>query len=166
MVFGLAKGEFAKRHKVTAGQVSYWLKLGLPLIEGARIDPEVGDAWVAANLDHDIRAAVKPSLAGPGESRLSALRGRKLEVQAAILDMARSQKAGELLERRLVEAAVLERGVFERDAWIGWTARTATVLAGEVGADPARMFAALDKAVRDHLAELSETALPGLDRGA
>lgn len=45
----------------------------------------------------------------------------------------------------------------ERDAWIGWAARAAQELAAETGGDPEATFAALDRMVREHLAELAGT---------
>jgi hypothetical protein len=44
---------------------------------------------------------------------------------------------------------------FERDAWLGWVSRTSQSLAAAFGVDPAALFGALDKAVREHLTDLS-----------
>jgi hypothetical protein len=44
----------------------------------------------------------------------------------------------------------------ERDAWINWPARAASVIAAELEVDSHRLHTVLERQVRAHLAELAE----------
>ena len=90
---------------------------------------------------------------------VSRLRMHKLARESQILDLVLRQRNGEVIDRKTVERVVFGRARFERDAWIGWSAKTAQRLAAETGADPVAMSTALDTVVREHLAELSATVL-------
>jgi hypothetical protein len=47
----------------------------------------------------------------------------------------------------------------ERDAWIAWPARIAATLAAELGVGTQQLQTHLERAVREHLAELAEPKL-------
>jgi hypothetical protein len=44
----------------------------------------------------------------------------------------------------------------ERDAWINWPTRVAAMVAAEVEVDTHKLHTALERYVREHLAELAE----------
>jgi hypothetical protein len=63
---------------------------------------------------------------------------------------------GELVDRAKAVAQVFRLARDERDAWINWPARVAAVMAAELGVDQHRLHPALERQVREHLAELAE----------
>jgi hypothetical protein len=69
------------------------------------------------------------------------------------------QLKGELVDRARAVSLVFRLGRDERDAWSGWPARIAAVLAAELGCDLHPLQAALDRHVRDHLDELADLKL-------
>jgi hypothetical protein len=63
---------------------------------------------------------------------------------------------GELVDRAKAVAQVFRLASEERDAWVNWPARVAAMIAAELDVDPHRVHTALERHVRDHLAELAE----------
>jgi hypothetical protein len=63
---------------------------------------------------------------------------------------------GELVDRAKAVAQVFKLARDERDAWVNWPARVAAVMAAELQVDPHQLHTALERYVRDHLAELAE----------
>jgi hypothetical protein len=63
---------------------------------------------------------------------------------------------GELVDRAKATTTVFMLARRERDAWVQWPARVAALIAAELGIDAHTMETALDKHVRQHLAELSD----------
>ncbi len=63
---------------------------------------------------------------------------------------------GELVNRQDVETHVFDLARKERDSWLQFPARKAANMAAELGVDAHLMEQALDRYIRDHLAELSE----------
>ena len=63
---------------------------------------------------------------------------------------------GELVERAEAVARVFRLARDERDAWANWPARVAATLAAELGVEPHALHTALERRVREHLAELAE----------
>ena len=63
---------------------------------------------------------------------------------------------GETVNRARAVAMVFDLARRERDAWIGWPARVAANMAAEFGVDVHRMEQALDRYLREHLAEMAE----------
>ena len=66
------------------------------------------------------------------------------------------RERGEVVDRAKATALVFDLARRERDAWIGFAPRYAANLAAELGVDAHQLEHALDKAVREHLATLSE----------
>jgi hypothetical protein len=66
---------------------------------------------------------------------------------------------GELVDRARTSALVFRLARQERDAWIAWPARIAATLAAELGVEAHAMQTHLERAVREHLAELAEPKL-------
>jgi hypothetical protein len=67
-----------------------------------------------------------------------------------------SRLKGELIERARALALVFRLAREVRDAWVNWPARSAALMAAELGVEPAAMQKALEKHVRAHLDELAE----------
>ena len=63
---------------------------------------------------------------------------------------------GELVDRARAVAQVFRLARDERDAWVNWPARVAAPLAAELGVAPHALHSALERRVREHLAELAE----------
>ena len=158
MTAALSKTAFGLAVKLSRTRIRQLVGEGLPCSSDGKIDLAEGRAWMEAHLDPERREARKPGSTGKAASA-GELRIAKMKAQIALLEQRHAREAGDLVERVLVERAIFERARLERDRWTGWIARTAPMLAGRLGSDPSVTFAALDKAVRDHLAELSATAI-------
>jgi len=63
---------------------------------------------------------------------------------------------GELVDRHQAIAHVFKLARTERDAWLNWPARISAQMAARLGGEAHTLHAALDAAVREHLAELGE----------
>jgi hypothetical protein len=66
------------------------------------------------------------------------------------------QMKGELVDRPKAVAQVFRLARDERDAWVNWPARVASLMAAELEVDPHQLHTVLERHVRDHLAELAE----------
>ena len=93
-----------------------------------------------------------------GGGQVSFMRARMAnEVLKAQLQKERlKRERGEVVDRSKATALVFDLARRERDAWIGFAARNAANLAAEMGVDAHALEVALDAAVREHLATLSE----------
>ena len=69
------------------------------------------------------------------------------------------QLKGELVDRARAVNLVFRLARDERDAWSGWPARIAAVLAAELGCDTHHLQTVLDRHVREHLDQLAEPRL-------
>ena len=63
---------------------------------------------------------------------------------------------GELIDRARAVSLVFRLARQERDAWAGWPARIAAIIAADLGVDAHRMQTVLETHVRAHLGELSD----------
>jgi hypothetical protein len=156
-----SKSEFAARVGVTKGRVSQLVAAGLPVREDGKIDIETGLAWMEANLDPAKRnkggAKIEDEMDG-GPS-LAEARRLHLIVQIQRAKIALRQERGELISADQAKITIFNRARAERDSHIAWVQRSAPILAGELGCDPAQMFAALDRLMREHLEHLADTPL-------
>jgi hypothetical protein len=158
------KAEFADRVGLTRGRISQLIARGLPVRDDDRIDVEVALRWMEDNLDADRRNKGGTAGSGSAPSLAEAKRLHEIvKVQRARLALERDR--GDLVSRGEVKAAVFARARRERDAHMAWIARTAPLLAAELGADPARTFTALDRFMREHLLDLARTPLGVLSDG-
>lgn len=155
----LTQAAFARQQGLAKSRVNQLVAEGLPLRDDGRVDPVAASAWIDANLDPDRREARKPGSSRGKAGTVADLRAKKLSSELRLLDMEAAKREGALVDRAAVDRFLFERARLERDAWIGFIARTAPLMAAKTGADPATAFSFLDKAVRDHLAELAETPL-------
>jgi hypothetical protein len=71
------------------------------------------------------------------------------------------QMKGELVDRAKAVAQVFRLARDERDAWVNWPARVASLMAAELEVDAHKLHSVLERHVRDHLGELAEVR-PGL----
>jgi hypothetical protein len=69
------------------------------------------------------------------------------------------QLKGELVDWAWAVSLVFRLARDERDAWSGWPARVAAVLAAELGCDTHHLQTVLDRHVREHLEQLAEPRL-------
>jgi hypothetical protein len=63
---------------------------------------------------------------------------------------------GELVDRARATALVFRLARQERDAWAGWPARIAAMMAADLGIGAHRMQSVLETHVRQHLGELAD----------
>lgn len=77
-----------------------------------------------------------------------------LKAQAAKLRLQRLK--GDLVDRRAAVALVFDLARKERDSWHQLPARKAAMMAADLGVDAHTMEQALDRMIREHLAELGE----------
>lgn len=149
---------FAKVVGLSRGRISQMVAEGLPTEANGRIDEARGKEWIANNLDPKRReAATGESLPDGKLGAVAKVRAAKLFREMQLLDMDLKKKEGTLIPREDVARAAFGRARFERDSWTGWASRAATALASELNTDPQRTFVALDRLVREQLAELAST---------
>ena len=112
--------------------------------------------------------AVPTSLppAAPAPAPVSATGAPMAEVrrQHEIVKVARARlrletEKGRLINRDEIKVAIFNRARRERNAHLAWALRVAPLLASELSVDPALMFTALDRHLREHLADLAKTPL-------
>ena len=77
-----------------------------------------------------------------------------LKAQTAKVRLAKMKS--EVIDRARATALVFALARQECDAWTNWPARSAALMAAELGVDPASMQKVLEKHVRAHLTELAE----------
>lgn len=172
------KSAFAARVGLSKGRISQLVAEGLPVQADGSIDVEQGLAWMEANLDPARRnkggtAAPSGKLNTPtATGKLNTPLATMAEVRRALV-LAQAQRArlaydrerGQVIDAKEAAAAVFVRAKAERDAHIAWVNRTAPLLAAELGADPARTYAALDRMMREHLEHLADTPIWSLTHG-
>ncbi|MBW7965306.1 hypothetical protein [Bradyrhizobium sp. BR 10261] len=72
------------------------------------------------------------------------------------------KEAGRLVDREAANKAFFDRSREIRDAWLGWPARVATLMASDLGIEERKLVEVLTANVRQHLDELGEPAAPEL----
>ena len=147
---GLSEREYAERIGKSRPAVQEMKRTGkLVLFPDGSIDADASD-----------RRRAELATAGAGAAgaspRLIELREahEAEKVRRARINNARLE--GSLIDRAKAEALVFQLARQEREAWASWPARVAALIASEVGADPAKMEAALRRHVRRHLEELAD----------
>lgn len=152
----ITKTAFAARLGVTAGRVSQMISEGLPVLPSGKVPLDAGEEWYRSNVRQKVEGAGKAS------RDLSQVKLQREAAQRDLLLMEIERKNGALIDRKTVELALYDRARGERDAHIAWVSRVAPALAAELAIDLGPLYAALDREMRQHLQELSETPLEDL----
>ncbi len=171
-VVGETQSVFARRVGLSQQRVSQLIRAGLPTLPNGRIDPEPAAAWVAERLDVErrVRGKANARAATPvvddlakehtGAPSLVEARRRHELLKAERTALRLKTEARDLMQRADAARAAFEFTRAVRDSWTGWASRIAPALAAEAGTDVGSMFAALDRAVRQHLVELADLPIP------
>ena len=77
-------------------------------------------------------------------------------LKARLRRMELQQREGELVDRARATALVFRLARQERDAWLGWPARVAVMMAAELGLSAHALQTALETHVREHLGQLGD----------
>ena len=93
--------------------------------------------------------------AGPRVTYVEARTAHEI-AKAHLARLKLQERKGELVDRARATALVFKLARQERDAWLNWPARTAALMAAELGLEPHAMQKALETHVRAHLVELAE----------
>lgn len=157
-----SKADFAARVGLTRGRISQLIAEGLPVQVDGRINVEAGLSWMENNLDPSRRNKGGVSQHEGSGPSLTEARRLHLIVQVQRAKLALEQERGTLINADEAVNTVFARARAERDAHIAWVQRSAPVIAGELGADPNKTFAVLDRLMREHLEQLADTPLEGL----
>ncbi len=158
------KAAFANRVGLSKGRISQLVAEGLPVRSDGKIDVDAGLAWMEQNLDPARRNKGGTRPQDPSTS-LAEARRRHLIVQVQRAKLALEQERGKLIDAAEATMTIFTRARVERDAHIAWVQRSAPLIAGELGADPSRTFAILDRLMREHLEHLANTPLEDLHAG-
>jgi phage terminase Nu1 subunit (DNA packaging protein) len=154
----VSKSGMAEILGVVPGRITQLIGMGLPVLPSGRIEVAAGRAWYEANINPD-RRKHRP------DGHLSAAEElKRIRVQQARLDLQRAQ--GALIDRKAAETVIFARARAERDAHLAFVARISPALAQRLEIDPAKLFAELDREMRDHLAKLAETPIEELPHDA
>ena len=97
-------------------------------------------------------------LPAPQASGMTFLQARTANevLKARLRRMELQQKEGELVDRARAVALVFRLARQERDVWLGWPARVASLMAAELGVDAHALQTVLETHVREHLGSLAE----------
>jgi hypothetical protein len=178
---GLSEREYAANAGISRGAVQKARTSGrLVLHADGSINAEASDARRAQATDPSMqRGRHEPPLRPVPEAAVGAvsetLREQGLPVPQAAGGMTylqartanevlkaqerriRLQKLkGDVVDRARATALVFRLARQERDAWAGWPARVAAIMAADLGLSPHAMQTVLETHVRQHLAELAE----------
>ncbi|MGH6916340.1 MAG: elements of external origin [Geminicoccaceae bacterium] len=113
----------------------------------------VPEAAVGAVRD-TLREHGEPISAGGMTSMQARAANEVLKAQERRLRL--QQMKGELVDRAKAVAQVFRLARDERDAWINWPARVASLMAAELEVDAHKLHTVLERCVHDRLAELAE----------
>lgn len=159
----ISKAQFARDVGLTRGRITQLAGQGLPVREDGRIDRDAALDWMDRNLDPSRRKQPAKQESVQENPSLKDLKNEHEAVKVRRAVLAYDRERGMLVDREEVERAILTRARRERDAHVAWVQRTAPVIAAELGVDPGLMFTALDRQMREHLADLSNTPADALD---
>lgn len=155
----VSKSEFADLLGVSKARVSQLVTAGMPVTEHGKVAVAAAQAWCDEHVRPNARRSPRAEAAGAPPSKLRTIREEAEAERLRGLKMENERRAGNLVDRQAVEAAVFARARLERDAHLAWVVRAAPLIAAELGVDQARLLALLDAQLREHLEQLSETPL-------
>ena len=177
---GVSQREFAALWGKSRGAVQKAIASGRIRLEGdGTIDPDKAIAALAKNTDPaQVRQKEKPKGKAVPEAAIRAVGdtlresghapltgGSTTFVQARTAnEVLKAQERrvklqklkGELVDRAQAVALIRRIAQQERDAWQMWPTRVASALAADIGADTHQVQVALEKLVREHLAQLAD----------
>lgn len=152
----VTKAAFADMLGLSKSRVSQLIDKGLPLTANGKVPGEEALEWYQQNISRHRRKADRHSVEEDPRRKLETARADLAELELA-------KARGQLVDRESARRAVFARARAERDAHLAFVARAAPLLAAESDANEAALFAALDRMMRDHLAQLDETPFDALD---
>lgn len=183
----VSKAEFCRQAGFSSVRLKGLISAGLPLTRDRKVPLKRALAWIEQNVDPARRNNWSPTLhenmkckpPHEGRPRSKAVSSRDETGQPETLpppslnDFRRQREAqkvaageielakarGELVERAAVRKFLADRARLERDQWISWASAAAGRLAGPLGVDAGRLFAAIEAEVRDQLRSLSSKPL-------
>ena len=176
---GMSERQYAAHAGITRGAVSKARSSGrLVLYPDGSIDAGKSDRRRASTTDPSQQrgrpAALRPvpqaavgavaetleehGLPAPQASGMTFLQARTANevLKARLRRMELQQKEGELVDRARAVALVFRLARQERDAWLGWPARVAALMAAELGIGAHALQTVLETYVREHLGSLAE----------
>jgi len=154
--------EAAVRKAIATGRIT---TLDDGTIDPARADSEWGTRTDPAQqrgqpvqkvIDRDAGADPSGTDATGGGSYFLRARTTNEVLKAQTAKVRLAKMKSEVIDRARATALVFALAREERDAWVNWPARSAALMAAELGVDPASMQKVLEKHVRAHLNELAE----------
>lgn len=152
----LIKSAFARRHGLTNGRISQLLGQGLPVLDNGKIPVVSADAWITANVNR------RTSNTKDVSSKLAKVKREREEAQRDLLRLQLAEKQDRLIDRKQAEITTFERARAERDRHMAWISRVSPVLASALNAELRDVYTILDREMRDHLRELSDTPIEDL----
>ncbi|MGA0595410.1 hypothetical protein [Enterovirga sp. CN4-39] len=163
---GISRREFARLDGCSEALVRRGLTQGrLVAFNDGTIDPAlVGTPWRDGNKGR-VQAAnsgahdAQPLQDGPQLLSFAEAQTKKENYLAKLRELEFEIKSGRLVDAERVQSSVFDIARIERDAWINWPARVAPLIAAEIGVDQVKLAVALERHVREHLAERSEPRL-------
>ena len=178
---GLSIRAYARHRGVSDRAVRKAIQSGrIRVLADGTIDASAADSdWIAntdpakqrkINGDSEAAQSVRDTLRenGRSPSGLTTFEQARTAHEIAKAHLARLQlqeKKGSLINKDKVKAQVYRLGRQVRDAWINWPSRMAAQMASELKVDEHDMHTILERFVREHLDELSDTKLPAGDDG-
>ncbi|TAN56866.1 MAG: elements of external origin [Magnetospirillum sp.] len=175
---GLSIRAYARHRGVSHVSVLRAAKAGrIPQEPDGTIDPAKADAAWDAQTDPARKApppapekatpippAILASPSPPHQRDSLPSTGANFAQARTAHEVAKAQKAriqvqrlkDEVIDRANALALVFKLARQERDAWVGWPARVAGLMAAEIGIDPHVMQVLLETHVRAHLNELAD----------
>jgi len=170
---GVSRRRFAELDGCDEGLVRRALREGrLIAFDDGTIDPSLaGTPWRKGNQKPRTQAADGADTAdkqegpqgtaqtGPKMLSLYEAQTRKENYLAKLRELEFEVKSGRLVDGEQVQKAVFDIARVERDAWVNWPSRVAPLIAAEIGVDAVALGVALERHVREHLAERAEPRL-------
>lgn len=98
-----------------------------------------------------------------GSTDLYSSRAKKERFLAGLKELQYHALSGRLVDADVARRRVFELGRMDRDAWMNWPNRVASLMAADLGVEAVKLVVILEKYVREHLAERAEA--PTLDLG-
>lgn len=126
--------------------------------EGVIPNPVRGKCELVPTIQHYVRDLKRKASGGEAGAQTRDARTGLLAAQRAKVEMAVQRLRGDMVERASAERTVFAWASGNAKRWLVWPARVASRIAGECGAEPARLAIALEREIRVRLNEESDYA--------